>query len=48
MGLVTLVRLVAVVSAGLLAGIFIGHRAGVQSRAWLFDDSLERMLLIND
>jgi len=30
MGLVTILRVVAVVSTGLLAGIFLGHRAGVQ------------------
>jgi uncharacterized membrane protein len=30
MGLVTLVRVVALVAVGLLAGIFLGYRAGVQ------------------
>ena len=30
MGLLTILRVVAVVSAGLLAGIYLGHRAGVQ------------------
>jgi uncharacterized membrane protein len=29
MGLLTILRVVAVVSAGLLAGIFLGHRAGL-------------------
>jgi uncharacterized membrane protein len=29
MGLLTIVRVVAVVSAGLLAGIFLGHRTGL-------------------